>query len=312
MTMTVAHPLLEPGRLELAGHAYRLAQVLRTVVELGLPARLAGGPQTAAELAAATGADEGALERLLTVAAAEGILGHDGDAFAATAVTERLAGQADMLLGWRCLAEKYAAYGELTRCVRTGRPAIDFHERLAASPASAAAYDAAMASTVESFDACADAFALTPGMTVVDVGGGHGGLLEAVLRRWPGVRGVLFDLPRVIAGAARVPGIELVAGDLFAGVPAGADAYLLSTVLRCFDDAACVRALARCREAMAPGGRVLAVEMIERTMGDLDALVLYGGRDRTVEEWRALLAAAGLGLTRVEALDWPVAVLEAR
>ena len=137
------------------------------------------------------------------------------------------------------------------------------------APAEAKRYRSAMESTVESFTAGARAYDFSRFDTVVDVGGGLGGLLVAVLREHPGVRGVLLDLPRVVAAAPAVLAehpeadrIEVVAGDMFHDLPHGADAYVYSTVLRCFEDDACLEALRAWPAPLGPGGQVLAVEMV--------------------------------------------------
>jgi hypothetical protein len=126
------------------------------------------------------------------------------------------------------------------------------------------------------------------------------------------------------AGTARcIPegaDIEIVGGDMFEDVPADGDAYLLSTVLRCFDDTDCERVLRRCAARMRPGGCVLALEMVmpngippsPRGLADLQALVVYGGRDRTDSEWTALLGRAGFDKPRFIAADGPYSFVQAQ
>lgn len=138
---------------------------------------------------------------------------------------------------------------------------------------------------------------------------------------------MLFDLPDVVAGApARLAGypessgIEVVGGDMFADVPPGGDAYLFSTVLRCFEDEDCVRVLRNCREKMAAGGRVLAVEMLmddgippsPKGLADLQALAVYGGKDRTRREWADLMTGAGFAGPTFYPADDPYWIIEAR
>ena len=142
---------------------------------------------------------------------------------------------------------------------------------------------------------------------VVDVGGGHGSLLSAILTRHPGVRGILFDLPAGIAAAERglggsLPRCKLVAGDFFDAVPEGANAYLMKKVLHDWSDDDAVRILANCRRAMAPGGRVLVAETLippgnapdPIKVMDVNMLVVTGGRERTADEFAALFSRAGL------------------
>jgi len=161
---------------------------------------------------------------------------------------------------------------------------------------------------------------------VADVGGGHGSLLAAILRAAPGARGILFDLPRVIATAR--PGIAaqgladrcgLVAGDFFEAVPEGADLHLLQQVVHNWDDAEAARLLGNCHRALPPGGKLVLVEMIvpsdnrpsEAHLMDLNMLVNLGGRQRTEAEYRSLLQAAGFRMERAIPTQTPFYVIEA-
>ena len=145
--------------------------------------------------------------------------------------------------------------------------------------------------------------------TVVDVGGGHGGFVAAILRAAPAARGVLFDLPHVVGGARVLleeAGVldrcEIVAGSFFDSVPEGGDAYTLKSVIHDWDDDDAVRILRTCRAAMGPDARVL---LVERDLGapneapgaklsDLNMLVVLGGRERTRDEYAALFQRSGL------------------
>jgi 16S rRNA G1207 methylase RsmC len=150
--------------------------------------------------------------------------------------------------------------------------------------------------------------------TVVDVGGGNGALLVAVLGSNPGVQGVLFDQPHVVSGAASLlerTGVanrcRTVGGNFFKSVPEGADAYILRAVIHDWDDDASIRILTVVRHALAEGGRVLIVERViapanegrDAKFSDLNMLVGPGGRERTREEFDALLESSGLRLARV-------------
>jgi hypothetical protein len=231
-----------------------------------------------------------------------------------------------MVLGWSCLPAKYEAWGGLLENVRTGRSAfrarhgVRFYDHLAAHPEEAIDYDRAMSSTVEAFAAAADGYDYSAIGTLVDVGGGQGLQLAAILQGYPSMRGVLFDLPAVVAhadGALAAAGVaervEIVGGDMFAAIPAGGDGYLFSTVLRCFDDDECLTVLQRCRAVVPDHGRLLAIEMVAPEgplqppagVADLDAMVLYGGADRTEQEWAALLDQTGFRLLEIAPLDAP-------
>lgn len=161
--------------------------------------------------------------------------------------------------------------------------------------------------------------------TIVDVGGGHGALLVAILHANSSVRGVLFDLPEVLAGArlVREGGVEsrcsVVAGDMFDHIPPGESLYILKTVIHDWDDDSAVRILRNCREAMSIDSRLLLIESIvpegnephPSKFMDLNMLVLtHGGRERTAAEYRALLRASGFELSRIIATPSPMSLLE--
>jgi hypothetical protein len=158
----------------------------------------------------------------------------------------------------------------------------------------------------------------------VDVGGGRGNLLMAVLRAHPGLQGVVFDQPHVLEPVA-VPAdlegrLELAGGDFFATAPAGADAYLLKHILHDWHDDACRTILQHIRAAMAPGGRVLILEQVippgnapfPGKLLDLNMLVMTeGGRERTPGDYALLLESAGLSLRRIHPTPSAVSVVEA-
>jgi hypothetical protein len=153
---------------------------------------------------------------------------------------------------------------------------------------------------------------------VVDVGGGRGQLLATILDRYPRLRGILFEQPHVIEGARQIhdaAGVvdrcEVVGGSFFDAVPAGGDAYILRGVIPGFEDDQAVAVLTNCRRAMAAGARVLLVERylapdpleaLPVLYSDLEMLVNVGGRERTTDEYGALLARSGLRLTQAISL----------
>jgi spermidine synthase len=164
---------------------------------------------------------------------------------------------------------------------------------------------------------------------VVDVGGGAGVLLQAVLEANPELQGVLVDRPEAVqraterlAAAGLAARVQCRVGDFFASVPTGGDAYLLSRVIHDWDDADARDILRRCREAMAPYARLLLVEALvpelavdgpEAIRMDVHMLMLFGARERTDAEYRALLDSAGFALQRIDATGSPagLSVIEA-
>ena len=161
---------------------------------------------------------------------------------------------------------------------------------------------------------------------IVDVGGGPGSLLRALLEAHPKVAGILLDTPVVAAAARRrlaAAGLarrcRVIAGDFFRGVPRGGDLYILAFVLHNWDDRRAARILERCREAMSETARLVVIEMLVPTdarpaaakIHDLEMLVFTSGRERTAAEYRGLLAAAGLRLRRIVATGTAVSLVEA-
>ncbi len=323
---TAGKTALDRVRMRDLLYGFTRTQTLHTAVRFGLPELLAAGPLPPAALAERAGADPDALGRLLRGLAAMGVVvaGED-NRYALTAFGEGLLpGAEGSLHGLTSLvgAEYHAAWGRLPETVRDGRPGFDlaFGEPLFAylgeHPETSERFNRWMAAaTGTTAAAVVAAYDFSSFGRVVDVGGGYGALVAAVLRAFPGPSGVLFDLPAVVAKAGphlEAAGVadrcQLVGGDFFAAVPEGGDAYLLSQILHDWDDDRCVRILTNIRRAMAPAGRVLAVEVVlpERVTGpsfavdqDLMMLVVTGGRERTETEYGRLFAEAGLALTRV-------------
>jgi O-methyltransferase domain len=267
--------------------------LLYVAARLGVADVLASGPRTGPEIAAAVGADPDLLTRALRGLVLEEVLAEEeGGRFA--------------------LTSSATASGPM----RPGRCGGRFFDHLRRHPEQEAAFQASMTgrSEQEASDVVA-AYDFGGIGRLVDVGGGHGILLGAILRSAPDLRAVLVDQPAVVAQAERRLAAEgaagrcqLVGGDFFADVPAGADAYLLSRVLHDWTDDDARRVLATCRAAMGPGSRLLVVEAIlpERAADqpavirmDLYMLVLLGARERTQAQFRRLLADAGFEVRRV-------------
>jgi SAM-dependent methyltransferase len=207
---------------------------------------------------------------------------------------------------------------ELRETIRTGRPAFEltyrapFFRYLAEHPDDAAVFNAAMSSVPAYITAFVEAYDFSTFEHIVDVGGGHGAKLFAILAANARVRGTLYDLPSVVEGApaehrsALDDRCQIVGGDFFEGVPRGADAYLLSGIIHDWTDEAAIRILRNCRRAIRPNGTLLLVETVLTPSSDpsgalMDVLmmILTGGRERTEAEFRALLQEAGFSLTRV-------------
>jgi len=226
--------------------------------------------------------------------------------------------------------ELWSAWGNLGHSVRTGENAfhathgVDIWTHRRAHPDENEIFNDNMTALTSSVAvAVAESYDFSDLAEVVDVGGGQGTLLEAVLSRHPGVSGTVFDLDHVVATAPLTPELaprwSAVSGSFFDEVPP-ADAYLLKSILHDWPDDRCVDILRACARGLRPGGAVLVVETVlgrpgyevHAAFSDLNMLVMPGGRERTEQEYAALFAAAGLALTRVVDTPTRVSIIEGR
>lgn len=320
--------------LAMAGGAW-VTQMIHVAAELGLADELAGGERDVQELAEISGAEADSLFRLLRGLASLGIFQETTPrTFALTPLAELLRSDHPQSLRQfaRMLGEEhYLSWADLLHSVRTGENAFrhrhdcSVFEWYQQNPRRGQIFDAAMGDNSRAaIGALLPAYDFGGIRHLVDVGGGQGLLLKAVLTANHHLQGSLFDQPQVVAGA-EVPTelatrLELRGGDFFAEVPAGADAYLLKHILHDWGDDACRTILGHIRRAMAPGGRVLIVEQVippgnERFPGkllDLNMLVMTeGGRERTPADYDQLLQSAGLRLSRIVPTASPLSVVEA-
>ena len=321
---------------------YETSQVIYLAARLGLADQLASGPRTAEDLAETLHLDSGALHRLLHALAALGLVAHadrsryaitNGGALLRDGVPGSLRAVA-ILSGDR----SYRAWGGLLHSMTTGETAFPHvfgmgtFEYMAAHPEIAGFYNEAMAAAAaERSAAVVAAYDFSRAGTVVDVGGGHGALLIAILSAHPAVRGILFERESVAVGArTRIEAASLggrcavETGDFFRSVPRGGGVYLLSHIIHNWDDQRSGHILANCRAAMAPEARLLILEQVlpERfepstaavrvAMADLHMLAITGGQERTAAEYRRLLAATGFTLGAVTGTAVAESLIEAR
>jgi hypothetical protein len=304
---------------------YWVSQALHVAAKLGIADLLADGPVDCEDLALATNTHAPSLRRVLRALASVSVFTEvSPGSFALTPLAELL--RTETPGSMRALAimyaeEQYRAWGELHHSVRTGETAFEqqfgmgYFEYLAQHPESDRLFNEAMTGwTHQLVGAVVDTYDFSAFKTVVDVGGGYGALLAAILQNNSGMRGILFDLPHVVASAEeQLAATEVadrctfVGGDFFAEVPAGGDAYVLSQILHDWDDERCVAILGNCRQVIPDHGKLLVVELVlppgdEPFLGkwlDLHMLVLLGGRERTAAEYNTLFRAAGFELARV-------------
>ncbi len=314
------------------------SRALYIAAKLGIADRLAGGPESAEGLASACGVHAGSLQRVLRALASLRVFAEDSQGrFIQTPLSLGLRSGAPgslrefvVMLGE---PESWLAWGDVMYSVRTGQSAFEhvfgatLFDHMAAHPDIARTFDAAMAErgTAEN-EAVLAAWDFPQTGWVVDVGGGQGGLLAAVLRSRLGLNGILFDIAHVVERAGLMfeaqglaPRCQGVAGDFFTDqLPAGADLYLLKKVIHDWDDTQAVAILQACARAMSPASRLLLIEPAiapdnEPSFAkllDLFMLVWPGGRERTVPEHACIIAAAGLELRRSVVTRSPLSILE--
>ena len=323
----MAHDATDPATtLHRLVTGYQVSQAIHVAATLGIADLLADASRTGDELAALTNTHPPTLYRLLRALASIEVLHElDGRRFELTPLGEPLRsdvpGSMVDLAAYMGRPYRLQAWGGLLHSVRTGENAFrhvygtDVWTYRSTRPDESAIFDRAMTSLSRGATAALLAAVDFGGFrTVVDVGGGNGALLAAILAAHSHVQGVLFDQPHVVSGATTLlehAGVadrcRTVGGSFFESVPEHADAYVLRAVIHDWDDAASIRILTAVRHALADDGRVLIVEYMiappnegrEAKFSDLNMLVGPGGRERTREEFAALLDASGLRLARV-------------
>jgi hypothetical protein len=291
------------------------------------------------ELATRVDADADALRRLLRALISRGIFRRrrDGryelnsladtlrsDAPVSMASAARFYGSQEQRERWTLLVDSVRTGTSIVPALR-GKSSFDY---FADEPELAELFNQTMTSVSKMTDATVVAgydFSVYP--TIVDVGGGHGPLLAAILAAAPASRGVLYDLPSVVAEAPSLLRKQEVAdrvviaeGSFFDSVPRGGDAYLLKNIIHDWPDETALQVLRNVRAAASPGATVLLVEFVipkhDRDFPgkwvDLEMLLNLGARERTAAEYRELLGDAGLRMTRIVQTASPLSVVEAR
>jgi SAM-dependent methyltransferase len=325
-------------RLRRQIEAYHASALVYAAVKLGLPGKMVARAWTADDLAAKLKLSEPHLLRLLRGLATLGICEERPDgSFALGALGQSLRRDSPSRLGHKVtiVVEQYwAPWADLLHTLRTGEPAFEHafgtdvwawrNENFGGGDAFAA-YVAG--ETFAEAGPIVEALDVTGVGTVADIGGGHGGLLAAILQAHADMRGILFDLPETLIGAKKFlkshgvdKRVTLAGGDFLAEVPVEADLYLLKSVLQHWDDAAARAILESCREAMPDHARLVIVETLlpERAgeapgavMLDLHMMVVTGGRVRGRHDFETLLSQAGLAVSTVASTRSGLPIIEA-
>ena len=313
----------------LSGYWY--SQCLYVMAELGIADCLAAGSKSANALAQETGCNADSLFRFLRALASAGILREVAPQhFALTPLSETLRSdhpdslRSIALLGGE--ASHWVAWGNLLHSVRTGETAFDaahqksFFDRLAENRDLAATFQNVMERLRDVDRSVVQTVDLSGLERIVDIGGGTGSFARQIAKTHPNKYVILFDRADVLSLAPAVDRVTRVSGDFFESVPAGCQAYFLKFVLHDWNDGRAAQILNNCSDAMAEAGRVFVVEVIvpdDATPSvakthDVNMLVLTGGRERTLDEYRTLFTQARLELVRAIPTPNGVSILEAR
>jgi hypothetical protein len=319
-----------------------ISESIHVSAALGVADLLSDAPKSAEQLAEETGVNAASLRRVLRGLVTFNVFSQDSKGrFALAPMGEFLKREADGSLHSAAMffgGERGARVDELfLHCVKTGETvgrklagSSSWIGWLQSDPELTSSFNAMMtAFSTLHLTGVLEAYDFSWATTIVDVGGGHGKIISEILKRNPAMRGVLFDLPhafeggmRTIAQAGLANRCEVVSGDFFVSIPAGADAYVLSRVIHDWDDEKAIAILKVVRQAIVPEGRLILLETMLRpvqptvypVLSDLNMLVRTGGCERTEAEYLALYRSAGFELTRTVATISPTGttVIEGR
>lgn len=316
-----------------------ISRAVYIIAKLGIPDLLKDGPKSSNELAAETSTHAPSLYRVLRALVSVGVLtGNDDGKFGLTPLSETLVTDAPGSVRWFAVSElgeeHYPAWGNLMHSVKTGEIAFDnlygmdvwkFFEQ---NPENGALFNDSMSGiTAATNEAITTLYDFSSFNKLIDVGGGHGGLITGVLKKNPQLKGVVFDAPEVISGtrskieaAGLADRCETIGGNFFESVPAGGDAYILKWIIHDWDDEKSIRILRNVREQMSPTSKLILVDSVVPESAephfskfiDLNMLVMTGGKERTESEFRQLLGSAGFKLLRVIPTELPTSIIEAQ
>jgi len=325
---------------------YMLSSAMQVALKLEIADRLTAGPRPVADLAREAGVREDGLYRVLRALASIGIFaeepgtpGESSRVFALNLPARMMCKGPGTLHDMGLFITSpthFRVHAELLHSVQTGQPAVQkvtgmpVFEYFAGQPEYSELFNNAMtAFSAVVVPAVLDAYDFSGIDVLVDVAGGHGQLLTSILKNYPTLRGVLFDLDHVIAGAGPLlqasgagPRVRMESGDFFKAVPAGGDAYIMKHIIHDWDDAEALTILRNIRTRLEekPHGRVILVESVLPSdnspnfgkLVDLEMMLMPGGRERTAAEFKSLFERAGFSQMRVVPTEAPLWVVEAR
>jgi hypothetical protein len=323
------------------GTGYMASAALQTVLKLGIADHMSAGPTSVADLARKTSVNEDALYRVMRTLASLGIFDEVSPHTFALTLAGRMLQKKDSSfynMGlWITSPFHFRVYANMLHSVTTGKPGADkvtgmplfeYFAQPENRELSEIFNNAMTGFSAQVGPAAVEAYDFSGIGTLVDVAGGHGMLLTSILQKYPGMRGILFDLPHVIEGAR--PVIEAAgvkdrcttqSGDFFKEVPDG-DAYIMKHIIHDWDDERAAQILRTIRPHLSgePAGRVILLEAVLQPgnqpdlgkMIDLEMLMMPGGKERSEAEFATLFKSAGYALTRVVPTKSPLSIIEAK
>ncbi|MDB5682545.1 MAG: dependent methyltransferase [Sphingomonas bacterium] len=307
----------DPRAMPQLALGFMTSKAIYAVTKLGIADYLGEEARTAEDIAEAVGADAHAVGRFLRYLASVGLFVEEGGRFALTPLGSTM--RRDAPVSFRAMilmanSDTYLGWAQAEHTLRTGEPAFakvfggDFFQWLDRNPDAAQTFHAAMITPPNELATIVAQLDLADARHVIDVGGGNGHFLSAILAAYPPLQATLVDLAEAIEAAKAeqggpLPNTALVVGDFFRAVPGGGDVYILQKILHDWNDEDCARILRTIRSAVEPGTRLAIVDVIVRPgqtgalLADMWMYVQSGGRERTAEEFEMLLANTGFRMT---------------
>lgn len=318
--------------------AHILSQAIHVAARMNLADYLMHGPCSVDELAIKAHADTDALYRLLRLLASNGIFHEDETGmFSLTTLAQPLlSNHPQSLKSWLMYHDgdesRWRSYGHMYYSVQTGKPAFNkiygqgYFDTIAQDQQKAAQFDEGMRNiSQEENRQIVESYDFSPYKTIMDIGGGKGGLLAEILKNNSSAYGTLYDLPHVMSSAQDYLSSQnletrfvCLPGSFFEKIDGGRDLYVLKRILHDWSDEDCIKILSNCRESMNKNSKLLIIEAIVATGNtkdfakdvDLAMLVLFGGKERTENEWQMLLQAANLKLLHIHKTPSMLSILE--
>ena len=307
-----------------------LTQCIRVAAELGIADLVKNGPKRVDDLAAETSSHAGALHRVLRALASVGIFSETDAGFSQTPMSELLVTAPSSMRAWARMGGApwcWEMRGDLLETVKTGQDFISRvkkmppFEYLASMPEDFLLFNQAMSSfSAGEIGAVLDAYDFSGIRNLMDVGGGYGSLLAAVVAKYPSMNGVLYDLADVVKHAdfgAAAPRCKSIGGSFFESIPTGSDAVMMKHIIHDWNDEKALAILKNTHRALPSGGKLLVLDFVIGPANEPDPakmldieMLLVGGQERSEEEFRSLFNEAGFELVRIVRTQSPLCIVE--